>query len=202
MSVSLSEGKRLKGELMERIQNYISRLQKAIDSLELEDIRKVIELIMEAYQNGQQIFVFGNGGSASTASHIACDLGKNTIIEGKPRMRIMSLTDNVSAITAWANDTSYDNIFVEQLKSLLNPNDLVIGISASGNSENVLRAIEYSNSVAGCKTVGLTGFGGGKLAKMVDASVVVNSNEYGPVEDIHLIFDHIIQDWIYRELKD
>lgn len=186
---------------MERIKSYISKLQKAIDSLDLEDIRKVINLIMEAYHSGRQIFVFGNGGSASTASHFAGDLSKNTIVEGKPRMKIMSLTDNVVAMTAWANDTSYDNIFVEPLKNLLNPNDLVIGISASGNSPNVLKAIDYANNVAGCKTIGLTGFGGGKLAKMADHSVVVDSNDYGPVEDIHLVLDHIIQDWISEELN-
>lgn len=187
---------------MERIKSYISKLQKAIDSLDLEDIRKVIDLIMEAYQSGQQIFVFGNGGSASTASHFACDLGKNSIIQEKPRMKIISLTDNVPIMTAWANDTSYENIFVEPLKNLLNPNDLVIGISASGNSENVLKAVEYANSVEGCTAIGLTGFGGGKLAKIVDVSVIVDSNDYGPVEDIHLILDHIIQDWIYKELKE
>jgi len=187
---------------MERIKSYFSKLQKAIDSLDLEDIRKVIDLIMEAYRSGQQIFVFGNGGSASTASHFSCDLSKNTIVQGKPRMKIMSLTDNVGVMTAWANDTSYDNIFFEPLKNLLNPNDLVIGISASGNSPNVLKAIEYANSVAGCKTIGLTGFGGGKLAKMVDVSVIVDSCDYGPVEDIHLIIDHIIQEWIYEELKN
>ena len=186
---------------MERIKSYISKLRKAIDSLDLQDIRKVIDLIMEAYQSRQQIFVFGNGGSASTASHFACDLGKNTIFPGKSRMKIMSLTDNVAIMTAWANDTSYNNIFVEPLKNLLNPNDLVIGVSASGNSENVLKAIDYANSVAGCKTIGLTGFGGGKLAKMVDHSVIVDSHDYGPVEDIHLIIDHIIQKWLYEELK-
>jgi len=186
---------------MERIKNYITKLQKAIDSLNIEDIRKVIDLIMEAYKSEQQIFVFGNGGSASTASHFACDLGKNTIFEGKPRMKITSLTDNVAVMTAWANDTSYENIFVEPLKSMLNPKDLVIGISASGNSPNVLKAIEYANSIEDCKTIGLTGFGGGKLAKMVDVSVIVDSNEYGPVEDIHLVLDHIIQNWIHQELN-
>ena len=185
---------------MERIQAYIANLQAAIDALSVENIKRVIDLIMEAYEDDKQIFVIGNGGSAVTASHFACDLGKGTIVPGKRRLRIISLTDNVAMMTAWANDVSYDDIFVEQLKNVLNSGDLVIGISASGNSKNVLKAIEYAKSM-NCITVGLTGFGGGKLAEMADESIIVDSYDYGPVEDIHLILDHIIRAWIYEELK-
>ena len=186
---------------MERIKTYITNLQAAIDALPIEKIKRVIDLIMEAYETNKQIFVVGNGGSASTASHFACDLGKGTIVPGKRRLRIMSLTDNVAVMTAWANDVSYDDIFVEQLKNLLNRNDLVIGISASGNSRNVLKAIEHANSMD-CITIGLTGFGGGKLANIADESIIVDSYDYGPVEDIHLILDHIIRVWIYEELTN
>ena len=186
---------------MERIKTYIANLQAAIDALPIEKIKRVIDLIMEAYEADKQVFVIGNGGSASTASHFACDLGKGTIVQGKRRLRIMSLTDNVAVMTAWANDVSYDDIFAEQLKNLLNRNDLVIGISASGNSKNVLKAIEYANSMD-CTTIGLTGFGGGKLAKIADESIIVDSYDYGPVEDIHLILDHIIRVWIYEELTN
>ena len=185
---------------MERIKNYITNLQAAINALSIEKIRSVIDLIMQTYKADKQIFVIGNGGSASTASHFACDLGKGTIAEGKPRLRVISLTDNVALMSAWANDSSYEEMFIEQLKNLLNPGDLVIGISASGNSANVLRAIEYANSME-CPTIGLTGFGGGKLAKIADESVIVDSSDYGPVEDIHLVLDHIIGYWIREELS-
>ncbi len=185
---------------MERIKRYIANLQAAINALSIDKIRSVIELIMQTYRADKQIFVIGNGGSASTASHFACDLGKGTIVEGKPRLRVISLTDNVALMSAWANDLSYEDIFVEQLKNLLNPGDLVIGISASGNSVNVTKAIEYAN-LMGCPTVGLTGFGGGKLAKIADESIIVDSHDYGPVEDIHLIIDHIIGVWIHEELQ-
>jgi D-sedoheptulose 7-phosphate isomerase len=185
---------------MERIKTYIANLQAAIDALEIEKIKRVIDKIWEAYEADKQIFVIGNGGSAATASHFACDLGKGTIVPSRRRLRIMSLTDNVAVMTAWANDLSYDDIFVEQLKNLLNQDDLVIGISASGNSRNVLKAIEYANSM-NCTTIGLTGFGGGKLAQIADESIIVDSYDYGPVEDIHLILDHIIRAWIYEELN-
>lgn len=184
---------------MERVQRYLNQLKAAIDALSVTEIRRVIDKIMDAYENDRQIFVIGNGGSASTASHFACDLGKGTVVPGQRRLRIMSLTDNVAVMTAWANDVSYDDIFVEQLKNLLNSGDLVIGISASGNSPNVLKAIDHARS-RNCSTVGLTGFGGGKLVTAVDACVVVESHEYGPVEDIHLILDHIFRAWIHEEL--
>ena len=186
---------------MERIKTYIANLQAAIDALPMGKIKRIIDLILEAYKADKQVFVIGNGGSASTASHFACDLGKGTIVQGKRRLRIMSLTDNVAMMTAWANDLSYDDIFVEQLKNLLNREDLLIGISASGNSKNVLKAIEYANSMD-CTTIGLTGFDGGKLAKLADESIIVDSYDYGPVEDIHLILDHIIRTWIYEELTN
>ena len=184
---------------MERIQNYISHLQGVLARLTLPDVKASIDAIMAAYYADKQIFVIGNGGSASTASHIACDLGKGTSVPGKPRFRVISLTDNVATMTAWSNDVSYEDVFIEQLKNLVNPGDLVLGISASGNSENVIRAIRYANEI-GCKTVGWSGFGGGKLAEICDINVVVDSNLYGPVEDVHLILNHILHAWIREEL--
>lgn len=183
---------------MERIQKYISHLQGALDRLKLEDVRESIDVIMDAYHVDKQIFVLGNGGSASTASHIACDLGKGTSIEGKPRFRVISLTDNVATMTAWSNDVSYEDVFVEQLKNLVNSGDVVIGISASGNSENVIRAMHYASEI-GCRTIGWSGFGGGKLAKICDVNVVVDSDRYGPVEDVHLILNHVVHAWIKEE---
>ena len=184
---------------MERIQNYISHLQGVLERLTLLDVKSSIDAIMEAYYADKQIFVIGNGGSASTASHIACDLGKGTSVPGKPRLRVISLTDNVATMTAWSNDVSYEDVFIEQLKNLVNPGDLVLGISASGNSENVIRALRYASEI-GCKTVGWSGFGGGKLAEICDINVIVDSNLYGPVEDVHLILNHILHAWIREEL--
>ena len=183
---------------MERIQKYISHLQGVLERLALDDVRKSIDFIMEAYHADKQIFVIGNGGSASTASHIACDLGKGTSLTGKQRFRVISLTDNVATMTAWSNDACYEDVFVEQLKNLVNCGDLVIGISASGNSENVIRAIRHANEL-GCKTISWTGFGGGKLAQMTDISVVADSYEYGPVEDVHLVLNHVLHAWIREE---
>ena len=184
---------------MDRIQNYISHLQGVLERLTLPDVRRSIDVIMEAYYTEKQIFVIGNGGSASTASHLACDLGKGTSIPGKPRFRVISLTDNVATMSAWSNDVSYEDVFVEQLRNLVNPEDVVIGISASGNSENVIRAMRHAKEI-GCKTIGWSGFGGGTLATICDVNVVVDSDRYGPVEDVHLILNHILHAWIQEEL--
>lgn len=183
---------------MDRIQKYLTHLQDVLVKLNLEDVRKSIDVIMDAYYSDCQIFVIGNGGSASTASHLACDLGKGTSVEGKKRFRVISLTDNIATMTAWSNDVSYDDVFVEQLKNLVNANDVVIGISASGNSENVIRAMQHAADF-GCKTIGWSGFGGGRLAKICDVNVIVDSSEYGPVEDVHLILNHILHAWIREE---
>ena len=184
---------------MERIQEYISHLQGVLERLSLADIRQSIDLVMETYEADRQIFVIGNGGSASTASHIANDLNKGAAIPGVRRFRVISLTDNVATMTAWSNDVSYDDVFVEQLKNLVNPDDIVIAISASGNSENIIRAVRHAKNI-GCKTIGWTGFGGGKLREMADVSVVVDSHDYGPVEDVHLILNHILHSWVRKEL--
>ncbi len=183
---------------MERIQKYILHLQDVLERLKLDDVRQSIDVIMEAYYANKQIFVVGNGGSASTASHLACDLGKGTSVAGKPRFRVISLTDNVATMTAWSNDVAYEDVFVEQLKNLVNAGDVVIGISASGNSENVIRAMQHAADI-GCNTIGWSGFGGGKLATICDVNVVVDSHQYGPVEDVHLILNHVLHAWIQEE---
>ena len=183
---------------MERIQKYISHLQEVLARLKLEDVHRSIHVIMDAYNVDKQIFVIGNGGSASTASHLACDLGKGTSVAGKPRFRVISLTDNIATMTAWSNDVAYEDVFVEQLKNLVNAGDVVIGISASGNSENVIRAMQHASDI-GCKTIGWSGFGGGRLATICDVNVVVDSNQYGPVEDVHLILNHVLHAWIQEE---
>ena len=192
------ERKESDGDKLKIIETYISKMQRILGKSSIEDIQKCIDLVMLTYNQNGQIFVMGNGGSASTASHIANDLGKGTAHLGH-RPRVISLTDNVSTMTAWSNDACYEDVFVEQLKGFVNPGDLVIGISASGNSENVLRAIHHANAI-GCKTIGWTGFGGGQLAKLTDISVVVDSDEYGPVEDVHLILNHILCQSIHERI--
>ena len=184
---------------MEGIKEYIFHLQSAISAIPIHKIERIVKLLLEAYRVEKQIFILGNGGSASTASHFACDLGKGTINGNGKRFRALSLTDNISLMTAWANDSSYNDVFKEQLENLLNPGDIVIGISASGNSKNVLNAMEYAR-VTGCITIGFAGFGGGRLAGMVDECITVESDKYGPVEDVHLVLEHIISNCIAKEL--
>jgi D-sedoheptulose 7-phosphate isomerase len=180
------------GKGMEKfIQEYIANLQFTLARLPVDGIQQVIETLIEAQWNQGTVFILGNGGSASTASHFACDLGKNTAIRGLPRMRVMALTDNVELITAWANDTEYANIFAEQLRPFVSSRDVVIGISGSGRSPNVLNAIKVARQ-AGATTIGLTGFEGGLLAGMVDIPIVVPSDSMERIEDVHLILEHII----------
>jgi D-sedoheptulose 7-phosphate isomerase len=185
---------------MESISEYIYHLKLAISAIPLEKVERIVNSLMTARRYGRQIFVLGNGGSASTASHFACDLAKGTINGDGRRFKVISLTDNVALMTAWSNDLSYDDVFKEQLENLAQPRDIVIGISASGNSRNVLNAIEYANSL-GCITIGFAGFGGGQLAKITDECIIVDSYRYGPVEDIHLMLEHMISYCIAEELS-
>jgi D-sedoheptulose 7-phosphate isomerase len=156
-----------------------------------QDINEIADVIFKAYQEGRQIIIFGNGGSASTSSHFVCDLSLQTAVKNKPRVRVIGLTDNMAVITARANDIDYSSVFKEQLITYLNKGDVVIGISASGNSPNVINAIQYAQE-NGASTVGLCGFGGGRLKELAEKSVVFSSRDYGQIEDIHLSTAHII----------
>lgn len=151
----------------------------------------ILELIARARAERRQIFVFGNGGSASTASHFACDLGKNTVRDHLPRFRIISLNDNMPMFSAYANDEGYECVFVEPLLSLAEPGDVAIAFSASGNSPNVVRAIEAANA-RGVITIGFAGMGGGALRQLAQYSIVVPSNSYEHIEDLHLMFCHVL----------
>lgn len=175
----------------ELIQGYITSLHRTLAQLPVTQIERVIETLIDAQWSRRTVYIFGNGGSASTASHFACDLGKNTALSGIPRLRVISLTDNVEMITAWANDTAYEHIFAEQLRGLLEPGDVVIGISGSGRSANVLNAVALARRL-GATTIGFTGFDGGLLASMVDIPIVVASNSMERIEDAHLILEHLI----------
>ena len=182
---------------MKRVVNYLSSLQQTMNELPKENIVSVIELLQAARLDGRQIFIMGNGGSASTATHFVCDLAKNTRKDGLPHFKVIGLTDNMALFSAYANDEGYENVFAQQLANLVRPGDVVIGISASGNSKNVLNAIELAKT-HNVTTVGFTGFDGGQLCSMVDLNVHVNSNIIEHVEDIHLMLEHMI----VKALKD
>jgi D-sedoheptulose 7-phosphate isomerase len=181
------------------IEIYLAQLQETVAQLPTETINRVINILMESAWNGRKVFICGNGGSASTASHFACDLAKNTIIPGAPRFRVIALTDNIPMMTAWANDTAYENIFAEQLIALIEPGDVVVGISCSGNSGNVLKAIEVARQY-GATTIGFTGDHGGRLKDMVDVCLMTASPRIEQQEDIHLIVEHCICAAIRDEL--
>jgi D-sedoheptulose 7-phosphate isomerase len=176
---------------MEAIKNYLNAIDGVLKNLPLTKIEQIIELIYKTYVNDHFIFLMGNGGSAATASHLACDFGKGTVAPGQKRMKVMSLTDNLPLITAWANDTQYENIFAEQLAHFVSSDDLVIGISGSGRSKNVLNALKLAKE-CGALTVGLTGFDGGEMKDIVDYCLIVPSDNMQQIEDCHLIITHLI----------
>lgn len=176
---------------MNSIQNYISHLHATLDALAETSIYAVIELLHEARISQRQIFIMGNGGSAATASHMVCDFMKNTRKKGLPNFRVIGLADNMPVFSALANDEGYENVFAGQLESFVQPGDVVIAISASGNSANVLNAVELANR-AGARTVGLTGFDGGKLGKLVEFHINVPSDSIEHVEDVHMVLDHVL----------
>jgi len=171
--------------------HYITTLQDVLDQLPLDEMKRVVEEILAAGERGSTIFILGNGGSAATASHFACDLAKGTQQPGQRPFRVIALTDNVPLITAWGNDTAYDRIFAEQLRPLVQPDDLVIGISGSGNSPNVLEAMRVARN-GGARTIGWTGFRGGKIKDRVDVCVTVPSHSMEQIEDAHLILEHAV----------
>ena len=182
---------------MEQIQHYISTLQRTMDNLHQPLISDVINMLQRARMRGSQIFIMGNGGSASTASHFVCDLAKNTRYDGLPHFRVIGLADNMEIFSAYANDEGYENVFSQQLINLVKPDDVVIAISASGNSKNVVNAVEEAQK-HNAITIGFTGFDGGRLGQLVDTHIHVDSIIIEHVEDIHLMLEHMI----VRTIKD
>lgn len=176
---------------MNFVNRYIEELKEALDDLSEVVIEQVLDILHVARLDNKQVFILGNGGSASTASHFVCDLGKNTRVKGSPNFRVMGLTDNMALFSALANDEGYENVFAQQLANHIQPGDVVIGISTSGNSPNVVNAIHLANSV-GAKTIGFTGFDTGKLGSQVDVNLHVPSHSIEQVEDVHLVLEHLI----------
>ncbi len=176
---------------LDPVNDYLAQLVQSIQSISQEQIWNVINVLYDAWQNGKRVFLCGNGGSAATASHMANDLNKFTITAEKPRMKAIALTDNIPLMTAWANDSSYADIFAEQLLNLCGADDVLIAISTSGNSPNILRVLETAK-LQHMTTIGFTGADGGQLKDMVDHCVTIPDDYIGRQEDGHLILDHII----------
>jgi D-sedoheptulose 7-phosphate isomerase len=170
---------------------YKAELLQAIESIDLAKVGEAIGILAQARDEGRRIFVCGNGGSASTASHFACDIVKGASFQRDKRFRILALTDSLPTITAYANDVGYDCVFVEQLKNFAEAGDVLIAISGSGNSPNVLRAVEYANSI-GCRTIALSGRNGGKLGPMAQLNLQASHPHMGRIEDVHTIVTHMI----------
>jgi len=162
-----------------------------LQAISLPHLEAVLHVLEEAYRQGHRIFIMGNGGSAATASHFALDLAKNTIMPGAPRLKAISLTDHVPLITAWSNDTAYEHIFSEQLANMIEPGDVAIGISSSGNSPNVINALNLAKQYR-ASTLGLLGAKGGKIKDIVDAYVLAPGQNIEQEEDAHMILAHVI----------
>jgi D-sedoheptulose 7-phosphate isomerase len=193
---------------------YIDELKEVLDAFPHGQFVQIVDAFLEAYNNEKQIFVMGNGGSASTASHLACDINKGVcastashlacdinkgVCSGlEKRFKVICLNDNIPTMLAYANDLSYEDVFLEQLKNFFQAGDVVVGISASGNSENVLKAITYAVQSGG-RTIGLCGFQGGELAKIVDIPLIVRSDDMQKVEDVHMVVVHMLMQRLERE---
>ncbi len=173
------------------ITDYIENLSLAIKAINKDEVLNIAELLNDARIKRKNIYIFGNGGSGSTASHFACDINKGCIQKGLDRFRVICLNDNIPTMLAYSNDISYDVVFKEQLENFLQEGDVVIGISGSGNSKNVINAIEFANS-KNASTVGITGFNGGKLKNIVKYSLNSNINDMQLSEDLHMIWVHLM----------
>ena len=171
---------------------YFEELLRVVAELPHDTIGQIAEELLKATQSSRMVYLFGNGGSASLASHFACDLGKGTsYCSGGKRFRVLALTDNIPTMTAWANDSSYEDIFAEQLRNFVQPLDVAFAISGSGNSKNVLNALRVARE-AGAITIGVTGFAGGEMRSLCDICAVVPSDNMQIIEDLHLSMAHSI----------
>ena len=183
--------------------SYVKYLSELLTNINLQSIEEVIKLFQDARVNGKTIFFAGNGGSAATCSHFSEDLSLGTFVKGKKPFKTISLTDNNPYVTALGNDIGYDDVFVGQLRCLLDEGDIVVGISGSGNSPNLVKTMEYANAHGGI-TVGLLGFDGGAMKNLCKYCIHVKTKKgvYGPVEDIHLILAHIISTYLMFKVEE
>ncbi len=180
--------------------DYVDRLRAALEEIPVARVEAMGDILYRAYQHNKQVFIIGNGGSAATASHMACDLGKNTITHNRARFRVMSLNDNMPLMSALANDVGYEHVFAEQLRNLIHAGDVLISISGRGNSPNVIRAMEYARSRA-ATNIALLGFDGGRAVELADEYMLVPVQDYGIVEDLHMVLDHILTEYFRARLE-
>ena len=176
---------------MKTIKDYFKGVGKIVENIQMKKVNEIIGVFWDAYKKDKQIFIFGNGGCAAAASHFTCDMAKLTITPGHRRFRVICLSANMSLLTAWANDTYYANIYGEQLVHLMNPGDVVIGLTGSGNSMNIINAVKYANENGG-RTIAITGFAGGMIKDIARTSLVVKSDNMQQVEDVHPMIMHFI----------
>lgn len=192
------------------IQNYLSELMKVAGAISAADTDRAIELLFDAWKNGNQVFTCGNGGSASTATHFACDLAKTTIVDGRRRFKVYCLNDNIPLMSALINDDGFDNLFYEQLTDRFEEGDILICISVHGGagrdkaaswSQNLLKAMRYAKDKRG-KAIGLSGFDGGPMKEIADACIVVPINSTPQVESFHLALEHLICSCLRRKIEE
>src|SRR5690348_1252101 len=180
---------------------YFEELHRIMVSFPKDGIDQIANILVGAYDAGRTVFLCGNGGSASLASHFACDLGKGTAYcNGGKRFRALSLTDNLPTLTAWANDSSYEDVFSEQLRNFVQPGDVTLAISCSGNSKNVLNALQVARD-AGATTVAISGFQGGEMKSLCDICVIIPSTNMQIIEDLHLAMVHSIFRIVYSRIS-
>jgi D-sedoheptulose 7-phosphate isomerase len=184
---------------LHKFSNYLGEVKTLLDGLPLDRLQQICDVLLQAYEDNRTIFIFGNGGSAALASHVACDIGKGTHspspkgldMSGVRRIKVLSLTDNVPMISAWSNDAGYEDVFWEQMNNFLQPRDVAFGISGSGNSPNVLKALHMARQ-RGAVTVGFSGFQGGKMKDLLDFGIIVPCNSMQQIEDVHLVLSHLV----------
>lgn len=176
--------------MKELIDSYFEKIKTTLDNLDRKEIETFINVLLNARDNNKTVFIMGNGGSAATASHFVCDFGKGASYGREKRLKMICLNDNTPIMMAYANDVSYDDVFVEQLINLFQKGDVLVGISGSGNSKNVLKAIEFANANEGV-TIGITGYNGGILKQIAKYSVNANIDDMQVSEDIHMILNHL-----------
>lgn len=192
------------------IKNYLAEVKEIAEKISVEDINGTIELLYDTWKNGNQVFICGNGGSASTATHFACDLAKTTIIDSQERFRVECLNDNIPLMLALVNDEGFDNLFIEQLKSKFEKGDVIICISVHGGagrdkaqlwSQNLLKAMKYAQENGG-KAIGFSGFDGGPMKDIADTCVVIPAHSTPQVESFHLTIEHLICNNLKEKIKE
>lgn len=186
-------------DYISEINTYLEHEIDTLKALDVNEINAALNLLLETFENGNTVFVFGNGGSSATASHFQNDFNKGVSEHTEKKFNFQCLNDNVATVMAVANDIGFDEVFRFQLVGHMRPGDVVLAISGSGNSKNVLNAVEYAKK-QGAKVIGLTGFGGGKLKELSDVSLHVPVNSMQITEDIHMVFDHLMMSIFYRSL--